>query len=1037
MGWPVDGVARTSFKPGRTAPEAMQTPAERPDGRNNVKMRRLIHRLQHIVSASSRTSPPFLAWFATAAASALAAWTDPLLGLSDGQPPVLELGLGVALAVVLMFGMRHAIPVMLVEALAGVLNGGSPTHAVAGALLTGALVCMGSQVLHTFQQQPYPRMRADHYGWFIGVALVVSIARAAFDTWSPSAPFYLSDWTLHSAASFGGALLIVQLVAGWTGRLAWSRVRADLRAVLPWMLLPLAVAAALFMRVLDGPEPYMLVLPAVLVWAANHLKVRWMSLLLVLLSGMALYGTTHNWGPFGNETPLRALLLLQAFVITMSIAAYSLSITLNERSAASRRARTREAQLLDLFDGSIQGILIHRHFLPVYANRRAAELLGFQSVADLIAQHSLVHMVAADDLPVISSDSNARLLASGRVLPMQLDVHRADGEHRTLDSVIRQIVWDGAPAIQATFIDVTDDLRARREQRARLERQDRQLAAMMRLGVDHALTAGDDAALALLTEEAAGAMALARASVWRLDDDSRQLVCLDLYDARLAASGAGHTCTERLDADAFPAYFSVLRSGRVIDAADAAADDRVGEFGSYLQETGVQAMLDAPVFLDGRLAGVVCLEHVNGLREWAHDEQRFAGELAALLGRFLVARERRRALEEQARLTAILDATPDYVSTVDTAGLRFSYMNLAARRTVGMGTEASPDSLLVGDLYPPEAYSHYMKVELPAVLRDGIWVGETKLRDVTGQLVPMSAVRVAHRDADGQVRFISSVLRDIGDIKRNEQALRVANETLEQRVAERTAELAEANDRLKDLDRLKSMFIASMSHELRTPLNSIIGFTGVVLAGMAGELNTRQHDQLSRVYGSARHLLALITDVIDISKIEAGFIDVFEERFEIAALIDEAVQAVMPGAREKNLQIDVVAPPGLLVQADRRRLLQCVLNFMSNAVKYTVEGIITVEASVRGSWLDISVEDTGIGMDEAGLARLFQPFERIDSHLRVKTPGTGLGLYLTRKIASELLAGSVNVSSTPGVGSRFTLHLPREGSGRATGSVTP
>ena len=110
---------------------------------------------------------------------------------------------------------------------------------------------------------------------------------------------------------------------------------------------------------------------------------------------------------------------------------------------------------------------------------------------------------------------------------------------------------------------------------------------------------------------------------------------------------------------------------------------------------------------------------------------------------------------------------------------------------------------------------------------------------------------------------------------------------------------------------------------------------------------------------------------------------------------------------------------------------------MSNAVKYTVEGTITVEASVRGSWLDISVEDTGIGMDEAGLARLFQPFERIDSQLRVKTPGTGLGLYLTRKIATELLAGSVEVRSTPGEGSRFTLSLPREGSGRAAEGPRP
>ena len=577
----------------------------------------------------------------------------------------------------------------------------------------------------------------------------------------------------------------------------------------------------------------------------------------------------------------------------------------------------------------------------------------------------------------------------------------------------------------------------RREQRSRLERQEMQLAEILRLSSDTALSAGDAGALRTLTEAAARALSVSRAGVWHLDAQRRQLVCLDLFDMRNLAADYGHTRGDILDAKAFPHYFDALSSGRTISASDARVHPATAVLAnSYLDKEDISAMLDAPVFLDGRLAGVVCLEQRGRTREWAHDEIRFAGEIASLLGRFLVSRERSRAIEEQARLSAILDATPDYVSTVDT-DLRVSYLNLSARRMLGLPLDKLPEELRVSDFYPPQAYRHYVEVELPAVLQDGIWVGESELRTGTGAVVPMSVVRLAHLDAAGNVQYISSVLRDVGDIKRNELALRVANETLEQRVEARTAELAQANEQLKALDRLKSMFIASMSHELRTPLNSIIGFTGVVLAGMAGELTARQQDQLQRVYGSAKHLLALITDVIDISKIEAGFIDVFEERIEVRALIDEAVQSVLPAAREKQLDISVSVPPGIMVQADRRRLLQCLLNFMSNAVKYTVEGKITVEAGVRGSWLDISVEDTGIGMDESGLARLFQPFERIDSHLRVKTPGTGLGLYLTRKIATELLSGSVEVRSTPGVGSRFTVHVPREGSGRAAIGVKP
>lgn len=992
---------------------------------------------QHIVSRSEHTPLQIMPLAAAAFVYAAAAFAEPLLGLSDGQPAALQLSLGTAFAIVLLFGLRHIGPIMLVDLARALTDGQPPLAATLTAAFDGALLGAGAQMLRNFPVQPFPRMRADHYAWFLAVALAMSVATGARQAWQPDAPFYLSDWTLHAAAAFAGTVLIVQLAAGWLGHLQPRRIVGELPHALPWMVVTLATAAAMFLRVLDGPEPFMLVLPAVLVWAAIRLKVRWMSLLLVLMHGIAFYGTLRGLGPFGNETPLRALLLLQTFIITMSIAPYSLSITLNERANASRRARTREAQLLDLFDGSIQGILIHRQFKPLYANRRAAELLGMHSVADLMAHDSLAHMVVADDLPVIASDSNRRQLASGRILPMQADIVRTDGQRRTLDSVIRQVMWDGEPAIQATFIDVTDDLRARREQRARLERQERQLAAIMRLGADAALSAGDEAALRSLTEIAATAASVSRASVWQLDGDGRRLACLDLFDTRRLEHDYGHARGSLLDPDTCGAYFDALRSGRTIAADDARAHPATSGFaGAYLDAEGIGAMLDAPVFLDGRLAGVVCLEHTGGSRDWAHDETRFAGELATLLGRFLVARERSRALADQARLSAILDATPDYVSTVDT-DLRVVFLNLSARRTLGLSGEQLPDHLLVGDLYPPDAYRHYLKVELPAVLRDGIWVGESELRSGSGATLPMSVVRLAHHDNEGTVQYISSVLRDISDIKRNEQALRVANETLEQRVAERTTELARANERLQDLDRLKSMFIASMSHELRTPLNSIIGFTGVVLAGMAGELTARQQDQLQRVHGSARHLLALITDVIDISKIEAGFIDVYEERFEVSAVIDEAVQAVLPAAREKKLEIGVSAPTGVMVQADRRRLLQCLLNFLSNAVKYTVEGRITVEAGVRGSWLDISVEDTGIGMDQAGLARLFQPFERIDSHLRVKTPGTGLGLYLTRKIATELLSGSVEVSSTPGVGSRFSLHVPREGSGRAREGIRP
>ncbi|MGR3173653.1 MAG: CHASE domain-containing protein [Candidatus Scalindua sp.] len=258
-------------------------------------------------------------------------------------------------------------------------------------------------------------------------------------------------------------------------------------------------------------------------------------------------------------------------------------------------------------------------------------------------------------------------------------------------------------------------------------------------------------------------------------------------------------------------------------------------------------------------------------------------------------------------------------------------------------------------------------------------------------------------------------------------------EELETKVEERTAELIEiniilekANTRLKELDQLKSMFIASMSHELRTPLNSIIGFTGIILQGMDGEINSQQNDHLGRVNRSAKHLLSLINDIIDLSKVEAGKVDVFPEDIALDEVVNEAVESVRLQANEKGLALDVSVPKGVRMNTDRKRLYQCILNYLSNAVKFTESGTISITAHDTNGEVEIIVSDTGIGISRQDQQRLFKPFVRIDSHLRAKTLGTGLGLYLTRKLTTELLGGTVGVQSQPGKGSTFTLRLPKE-----------
>ncbi len=268
--------------------------------------------------------------------------------------------------------------------------------------------------------------------------------------------------------------------------------------------------------------------------------------------------------------------------------------------------------------------------------------------------------------------------------------------------------------------------------------------------------------------------------------------------------------------------------------------------------------------------------------------------------------------------------------------------------------------------------------------------------------------------------------RDITERKQAEEELKQYRAHLEELVEARTTELSAANKKLLELDRLKSMFIASMSHELRTPLNSIIGFTGMTLQGMSGELNDEQKDNLTRAYFSAMHLLGLITDIIDISKIEAGRIEAYPEETSIREVVDDAVATIEPQLRDKGLTLKIDVSPGMDLNTDRKRLLQCLINLLSNAVKYTEHGGIIVASQVAGGQVILSVSDTGIGIAEKDFPRLFEPFERLDTHLRLKAGGTGLGLYLTKKLVTGVLRGRISVNSIEGQGSTFAIHIPRD-----------
>ena len=275
------------------------------------------------------------------------------------------------------------------------------------------------------------------------------------------------------------------------------------------------------------------------------------------------------------------------------------------------------------------------------------------------------------------------------------------------------------------------------------------------------------------------------------------------------------------------------------------------------------------------------------------------------------------------------------------------------------------------------------------------------------------------------------LIAEIAERKRAKEKLARYRHQLEKLVEARTAELAaktaeveKANIHLQEMDRLKSVFLASMSHELRTPLNSIIGFTGVMLQGMTGEVNDEQQKQLTIVKSNAHHLLDLINDVLDISKIEAGRVELSLEEFKLNDVMQDVVQAFSHMVSEKGLRFATEVPENGVLFSDERRVKQVLINLVSNAVKFTDMGTVKVAARVLdGEKLEICVSDTGIGIKEEDMSKLFEPFQQVDMSLRKRHEGTGLGLYLTRKLA-ELLGGDISAKSQYGQGSEFIFTMP-------------
>ena len=286
-------------------------------------------------------------------------------------------------------------------------------------------------------------------------------------------------------------------------------------------------------------------------------------------------------------------------------------------------------------------------------------------------------------------------------------------------------------------------------------------------------------------------------------------------------------------------------------------------------------------------------------------------------------------------------------------------------------------------------------------------VFQTKHQHKQGNKIPVE-VHLQYLAPQGQPARFIAIVQDISERLKDEQALIDAKES-----AEHAAQL-------------QSEFLANMSHELRTPLNAIIGFSEALLEGILGKMPENQSDYVNEIFTSGKHLLSLINDVLDLSKIEAGKMSLLIAEVNIPSLINNVLFVFKEVAEKAAVTLELVIDEGIEnIEADERKLRQCLYNLVSNAIKFTpAGGHVLIRATEHGENIEIAVEDTGIGIDPNDISRLFNAFEQIDGSVTRQYEGTGLGLVIVDSLIN-LHGGSLSVTSQLGEGSVFTMLLPK------------
>lgn len=665
---------------------------------------------------------------------------------------------------------------------------------------------------------------------------------------------------------------------------------------------------------------------------------------------------------------------------------------------------------------------------------------------------------------------------------------------------LRQRTAELVKANAALETEIQERIAAESALRTSDTRLRKQQAGLLKIAKSHNIHQGNfSEALRDITSLACRTLDVERGSVWFYNHDKSEIDCAALYEL----TPDRHRWEMKLNIADCPRYFQSLETDQIIAVYDAHTDLRIQEVGApWLNSSSMASRLDTPIHLKGQVVGVICLEHTGTNRAWAIEEQNFATYLAHMTSLAIESRERKQAelalrqMAERERaiskviqrmrqtldLKAIFSATtqelrqaldcdriviysfnPDWSGEFVSESVAVGWISLMKQTNASELTEETVDEascvvrtlnsdpvkdtdtylqqtqggvygqgtsyLCVPDIYRAGFESCYLErlqyFQARAYITVPIFCG----KKLWGLLAAYqnSAPR---QWEEAEIRMMVQIGTQLG--------VAVQQAELLARTQHQAEELKKAKEAADAANCAKSEFLANMSHELRTPLNAILGFTQVMQRGAA--LSTEQQQQyLDIISRSGEHLLELINDVLEMSKIEAGRVTLHESSFDLHRLLDSLEHLLQLKAQSKNLQLtfERTAQVPQHVKTDESKLRQVLINLLGNAIKFTDTGRVTLRVKVADSScfvvddsspsiinnprLLFEVEDTGLGIAANELDKLFKPFTQTETGLK-SGEGTGLGLPISQKFV-QLMGGEITVSSQIGMGAKFTFEI--------------